>query len=127
MNVYDLNPNFNNSCYKIGLGFFHTGIQIGLREYTFGSHEGSHTGVMEVTPKVNHPNFRETIVLGKTKFTYREINTVLDDLKVKFAGNSYHVIRKNCNTFTNCLSEAIMHKKIPGFINRMANIGKAFL
>jgi hypothetical protein len=26
---------------------------------------------MEVAPKVNHPNFRETILLGVTNYSYR--------------------------------------------------------
>lgn len=50
--------------------------------------------------------------------------SVLDGLHTKFKGNSYHLIRKNCNTFTNCFSEAILNKPIPSFVNRMANWGK---
>jgi hypothetical protein len=82
---------------------------------------------MEVTPKTNTPNFREAIHLGKTTLHWREINKILDDLREAFPGNSYHVIRKNCNTFSNCLCEALLGKKIPGYVNRMANIGKVFL
>jgi hypothetical protein len=82
---------------------------------------------MEVSPKTNHPNFRESILLGVTSYSYREIFSVLDNLKSKFPGNSYHLIRKNCNTFTNCFSEAILHKPIPSWVNRMANAGKVML
>ena len=35
LNVYDLNDN-NEYLYHIGLGFYHTGVQIGREEYTFG-------------------------------------------------------------------------------------------
>lgn len=66
LNVYDLQPGFNNACLNLGLGVYHTGIEIGASEYTFGYHDGSYTGVMEVAPKTNHPNFRESILLGKT-------------------------------------------------------------
>lgn len=52
---------------------------------------------------------------------------MLDGIKEKFSGNSYHVIRKNCNTFTNCFAEALLHKPIPSWVNRMANIAKAML
>lgn len=82
---------------------------------------------MEVSPKVNHPNFRETILLGVTTYKYREIYSILDGIKAKFSGNSYHVIRKNCNTFTNCFAEALLHKPIPAWVNRMANMGKGML
>ncbi len=52
---------------------------------------------------------------------------MLDGIKEKFSGNSYHVIRKNCNTFTNCFADALLHKPIPSWVNRMANIAKAFM
>lgn len=127
LNVYDLNPSSNASLYNCGLGFYHTGIQLDLKEFTFGYHPGDQTGVMEVAPKVNHPNFRETILLGVTTYKYREIFDMLDNIKEKFPGNSYHVIRKNCNTFTNCFADALLHKSIPSWVNRMANIGKGML
>ena len=46
MNVYDLNPGMNSMLFGVGLGFYHTGIQIGAVEYTFGYHPGTHTGVV---------------------------------------------------------------------------------
>ena len=58
--------------------------------------------------------------------TYRDINKVVDSIRDKFPGNSYDVMRKNCNTFTNCLCESILKKSIPGWVNRLANIGKFF-
>lgn len=125
LNVYDLNP-ANASLYACGLGFYHTGIQLDLKEFTFGGHQGNETGVMEVPPKTNHPNFRESILLGKTSYSYREIYNMLDSIKEKFPGNSYHLIRKNCNTFTNCFSEALLHKPIPSWVDRMAKIGRFF-
>lgn len=81
LNVYDLNPESNASLYNCGLGFYHTGIQLELKQFTFGYHAGDSTGVQEVPPKVNHPNFRETILLGRTKYSYREIYNMLDDIK----------------------------------------------
>lgn len=127
LNVYDLNPQSNASLYGCGLGFYHTGVQIQLKEWTFGGHPGDQTGVMEVAPKVNHPNFRETILLGKTTLSYREIYNMLDSIKEKFPGNSYHAIRKNCNTFTNCFSEALLNQPIPSWVDRMAGIARFFL
>lgn len=71
LNVYDLEPNANQMCSIFGFGFYHTGIHIGLNEYTFAGHNGTHTGVMEVTPKTNTPNFKEAIFLGKTMKNWR--------------------------------------------------------
>lgn len=82
---------------------------------------------MEVQPKVNHPNFRESILLGKSSLPLYEMHKIVDSLRDKFPGNSYDLIRKNCNTFTNCMCEAILHQKIPGYVNRLANMGKVFV
>lgn len=81
---------------------------------------------MEVSPKDNHPNFRQSVLLGTTSLTPSEIHKIIDSLRDKFPGDSYDVIRKNCNTFTNCVCEAILHKKIPGYVNRLANLAKVF-
>lgn len=35
LNVYDLNEN-NDIYYPWGLGFYHSGLQVGREEYTFG-------------------------------------------------------------------------------------------
>ena len=58
---------------------------------------------------------------------WREITKILDDLKEAFPGNSYHVARKNCNSFSNALAEALLDKGIPGYINRIASIGSFFM
>ena len=69
LNVYDLHADVNKYAYKMGIGVFHSGVQIGSTEYTFGGHQENSTGVMEVTPKTNHPGFRESILMGETKLT----------------------------------------------------------
>lgn len=109
------------------MGFYHTGLHIGLNEYTFAGHNGTHTGVIEVTPKTNTPNFKEAILLGKTTKNWREILKIIDKVKEAFPGNSYHFIRKNCNSFSNALAEALLGKGVPGYVNRMAGIGSVFL
>lgn len=38
LNVYDLNPQFNQTCFNLGLGFYHSGIEIGSTQYTFAGH-----------------------------------------------------------------------------------------
>lgn len=37
LNVYDLHEN-NEMLYPVGLGLFHSGVQVGRTEYTFGQY-----------------------------------------------------------------------------------------
>ena len=50
INIYDLSP-YNNYLIKIGLGMYHTGVEVNGREYTFGGHPGLvSTGVFDHEP-----------------------------------------------------------------------------
>jgi hypothetical protein len=80
LNVYDLNPDMNKMTYAMGFGLFHSGVEISGTEYTFAGHESDNTGVLTVDPKVNHPNFRESIPLGETNLSSKEITRIIDKL-----------------------------------------------
>jgi hypothetical protein len=50
---------------------------------------------------------------------------VIDKLRDRYPGNSYDVVKKNCNVFTNDLCNELLGFGIPGYVNRLANIGSA--
>lgn len=127
LHLYNLH-NINYYLHAIGLGFYHTGIEIDGVEYSFGGHDGSSTGVCECTPKTSFPDgtYRSSLELGTTRLSSREVLGIIDQLKSEFPGNSYNVITRNCNNFTNEASKRILGKGIPGYVNRLACIGTAF-
>ena len=120
INIYDLNP-INNFLYPIGLGFYHTGIQIGNTEYTFA--EGA--GIVEHVPKEGMPEapFRETIYLGESN---KYLCDVLVTLRKVFKYNNYHILTRNCNTFCNALSMELLNKPIPSFLHRFTQCFYAY-
>ncbi|XP_050944581.1 deSI-like protein At4g17486 isoform X2 [Cucumis melo] len=66
LNVYDLTA-INGYAYWLGLGVFHSGVQVHGVEYAFGAHEYSTTGIFEGVPKqCDGFRFRKTILVGKT-------------------------------------------------------------
>ncbi|KRX06022.1 hypothetical protein PPERSA_01100 [Pseudocohnilembus persalinus] len=127
LNIYDLSP-VNYYLYQTGVGLYHTGLQIGYTEYSYGYHPGSTTGVQQQTPKEcpEGVKFRESLLLGKTNKSKRELDAILDDLSQQFIGNQYDLLKQNCNAFTNAASLRIFGKPIPGFVNRMAYLGGFF-
>ena len=44
LNIYDLSP-ANYYLHSLGLGAYHSGVQIGQIEYSFGAHDGNYSGV----------------------------------------------------------------------------------
>ncbi|XP_020576337.1 deSI-like protein At4g17486 isoform X3 [Phalaenopsis equestris] len=123
LNVYDLTP-INNYLYWFGLGIFHSGIEVHGMEYGFGAHEYPTSGVFEVEPK-SCPGFvfRRSVWLGSTDMSRLEFRLFMEQLSGKYYGDSYHLIAKNCNHFTDDVCMRLTGKPIPGWVNRLARLG----
>ena len=95
-------------------------------EYGYGAHEYSSSGVFEVEPR-NCPGFifRRSVLLGTTSMSPSDFRSFMEKLSRKYHGDTYHLIAKNCNHFTEEVCLQVTGKPIPGWINRMARVGKA--
>ncbi|KAJ0105269.1 hypothetical protein Patl1_18427 [Pistacia atlantica] len=123
LNVYDLTP-VNNYLYWFGLGIFHSGIEAHGLEYGFGAHEYPTSGVFEVEPR-SCPGFifRRSVLLGSTNMSRSEFRSFMEQISGKYHGDSYHLIAKNCNHFTEEVCLQLTGKPIPGWVNRLARLG----
>uniref|UniRef100_A0A804MCB8 PPPDE domain-containing protein n=2 Tax=Zea mays TaxID=4577 RepID=A0A804MCB8_MAIZE len=123
LNVYDLTP-MNNYLYWFGLGIFHSGIEVHGMEYGFGAHQFPASGVFEVEPK-SCPGFiyRRSVWMGTTDLSRAEFRSFIENLAGKYNGNTYHLISKNCNHFTDDVCKSLTKKSIPGWVNRLARVG----
>ncbi|CAM9869243.1 unnamed protein product, partial [Heterosigma akashiwo] len=116
LNVYDLNE-ANEYTHEIGLGMYHSGVEINGREYTFGGGGG----IFEHEPK-DAPNcrFRESIEMGVFEGTSADISRALDNLKGDFGPNAYNILTKNCNHFSDAFCQELLNRPAPGYVNRLA-------
>ncbi|KAE8714180.1 DeSI-like protein [Hibiscus syriacus] len=123
LNVYDLTP-INNYSYWVGLGIFHSGIEVHGKEYGFGAHDFPISGVFEVEPK-SCPGFiyRCSIALGCIHMPFSEFRALIESVASEYHGDTYHLISKNCNHFTDDMVHRLTGKHIPGWVNRLARIG----
>lgn len=123
LNVYDLTP-INGYAYWLGLGVYHSGVQVHDVEYGFGAHENDTTGIFEVQPK-NCPGFtfRKSIFIGTTDLGTKDIRVFMEKLAQEYSGNSYHLISKNCNHFCHDVCYKLTGKSIPRWVNRLARLG----
>ncbi|CAN8284233.1 unnamed protein product [Cochlearia groenlandica] len=123
LNVYDLTP-MNAYGYWIGLGVFHSGVEVHGVEYAFGAHKSSSTGIFRVEPK-KCPGFtfRKSILVGKTDIVAKQVRVFMDKLAQEYKGNKYHLITRNCNHFCDEVCVKLTQKPIPSWVNRLARLG----
>lgn len=123
LNVYDL-TSINGYAYWLGLGAYHSGVQVQGVEYAFGAHEYSTTGIFQGEPKQCEGfTFRKSLLMGWTEMTATQVREVMEELAEKYKGNAYNLITKNCNHFCNDACIKLTGNPIPNWINRLARLG----
>jgi PPPDE putative peptidase domain len=123
----------------IGLGAYHTSLQIHGYRYTFTGNYGivkcfSH---VELTGLPPNAIFQESIFLGRTTYERGEVNEIVKKFSDKyFKPTSYHLVHRNCNHFTETFATALLLgdrlaepdigrlEAYPTWINRLANTGQ---
>ena len=123
LNVYDLAP-VNECLHPLGLGIYHTGVEVLGSEYTFASQ----AGIFHHSPKeVPQATFREQLYMGEFNGGHAELKTVVAALSADcFGPNDYDILRSNCNHFADALCRKLVLKSNPGYINRIADIADYF-
>jgi len=120
LNIYDLSP-ANEYLYAAGLGLHHSGVEILGTEYSFASG----AGIFENSPgEARGAKFRERIEVGFYNGGSKELKQALDELRDDFGPGEYNLVLRNCNHFANGLCWKLLGIRIPGYVNRLAAIGK---
>lgn len=112
LNVYDMLWT-NDYTRNIGLGVYHSGVEVYGSEYGFGGHQLPFSGIFEICPKSHAQlgeqfRFGESIVIGFTEFTEEEVRHIIDELGKQFRGDRYHLMNNNCNHFSSNLAQVLL-------------------
>jgi len=132
LNVYDPTDAKQQQFSSLGFGVYHSGLQVHGLEYTFagGPDAGSGTGVMSQAPKYMPPGapwkFKETIDLGLIKADRAKFESIVRQLQSEFLANTYDLMARNCNHFTEAFATRLGCTSYPSWINRAAKFGNSF-
>lgn len=123
LNVYDLSEQ-NNVLYWCGVGIYHSGVEVYGCEYAYGGHDLDLSGIFHTEPKKppGPVEFRVSIPMGECRLTKVEVEQLVDRMSDKYKGNTYHLLQKNCNHFTNDFCKELVGRKAPTWINRLAGL-----
>ncbi|CAM9582847.1 unnamed protein product [Chrysoparadoxa australica] len=122
LNVYDLHP-ANQWLQVGGVGVYHSGVEVGGYEYTFASD----AGIFAHSPREGPgATFSHAVTIGKFEGGRKGIDDAIEALRSDFDGNSYNLITRNCNHFSEAFCQKLMGKEIPGYVNRLAYAGSYF-
>lgn len=109
-------------------GAFHTAVEVlnigdGL-EWSFGATTYGSSGVSACRACTNAQHkYSETIVVGWTKATAVELDSILRQMTLQWPGDWYDVLRFNCCTFCDAFCVALGAGHLPGWVNRFGRIG----
>lgn len=126
VHVYDMYW-INEYTTHMGLGVYHSGIEVYGQEYGYGGHDRPDSGIFDMIPKDvyelgDHYRYRESIYIGSTDFTASDVKRILTELGKDFRGDRYHLMNKNCNHFSGSLTKILCGQDIPSWINRLAYV-----
>jgi hypothetical protein len=122
LNVYKIKK--NSILDSMGINIYHTAIEYDNVEYAFGKIMDSNTsGVYDISPmSYDDGMYLESINLGKVG--RREFFVKLEKLKMLYMGDSYNILTKNCNHFTNDLIQFLFNKRIPSKYTSFLKLGE---
>lgn len=123
----------------MGLAPHHTSLEVDGYRYTFAANAGIVKTVSRNEGVPPGAIYKEAIPLGGCSYNRGEVNAILKKLGETFRGNSYHLVHRNCNHFTETLATAIILNDLlvdpnqgglesyPQWVNRLARTGSTVI
>ena len=92
LHVYSISERVNRFSLILGLGLYHTAVEIYGQEHSFVGHPFKFSGIVSMVPKSAAYIYQEGLDMGQTKMTEHEMSNCLKEMGKVFTGSSYHLL-----------------------------------
>lgn len=128
LNIYDIGTappiQMVNTCLQsCSMGLFHCGVEVHDTEWSFAAtRSGAGSGVFWSWPRqCEMHSFRESVALGKTKFSERGVEQLIQVLQVAWPAAHYDILRRNCCHFCGELCQRLGVGPLPSRVLNLAD------
>lgn len=132
LTLYDLCSHGNTLMHAIGLGVYHSGLEVGGLEYTYDNHAGSagETGLVWHPPYHAAPSaagasalpLRERLHLGRCPHGVAAAHAILRERVWDWPATAYDIVENNCHHFSAAAALALGVSPIPAWVDRVARV-----
>lgn len=132
LNLYDLCSCANVLTHRLGLGVYHSGIEVGRIEFTFDNLYNSGTGMVAHRPyhadetQLQQLPLRARLPLGRSALGGRECRTLLRGLAPFWPSHGYDLLEHNCHDWCAEAAAALGVAPPPRWVNRSARLLRFF-
>jgi hypothetical protein len=135
LNVYDLSPMNDWGLHSMGLGIYHSGLEVHGVEYSYGGEingrpveaDSTRTGLFTCSPgqAAGTIKLRTRIRLGQTTKTLKQVDELIARMGDSYLARDYNLLQRNCNIFCDSLAKVLLDGVgIPTWVNRAASVGR---
>jgi hypothetical protein len=133
-NIYDVSAHaavkgVNKVLRLVGTGAYHAAVEVYGREVSFGGFPPDYdypedSGLFFCDPRgCEAHSYRESIYLGRTSLSNRDVSILFDNLALEWPGGAYDLLEKNCCHFSDDLCKRLGTRGLPPWITTLAGAG----
>jgi len=106
---------------QLGTGAFHCGVEVYGKEWSFRSgRPAGVSGLFWVAPRTAGGAYRETIVMGETSMSEKEVERLVQALLGYWPSSGYDLLMRNCCHFSNEFCQRLGVGSIPEWTMTLA-------